>query len=172
MAVPQFCRLTERVAIGAIICLLAAIPASASEILRLNLDRADDLGTIVSADRKIKFEGNGSIRISTKWPTTICLGQILELNVEDTRLVYQAKVKSENLDGAVFLEMWCKVGSGQYFSRGLASTVGGTQGWQTISTAFILNKGQKAQSVTLNLVINGLGTVWVDDIRLVKKSLQ
>ncbi|MGD2098692.1 MAG: hypothetical protein PVG35_14005 [Desulfobacterales bacterium] len=171
MAIPQFYRLTGWVATGAIICLLAIAPVGASEILKLNLDRADALGTIVSADQKVKFEGNGSIRVSTKWPTTICLDQISELNVENTRLVYQAKIKSENLEGTAFLEMWCKVGSGQYFSRGLASTVSGTTDWQTISTAFILNKGQMAQTVTLNLVINGLGTVWVDDIRLAEKPL-
>ena len=172
MAIRQFYRLTVRVAIGTIIYLLASIPVSATEILTLNLDSTDALGTTVSVDPKVKFEGNGSIRVSTKWPTTICLGQISELNIENTRLIYQARVKSENLDGAAFLEMWCKVGSGQYFSRGLNSTVSGTKDWQTISTAFILNKGQKAQMVTLNLVINGLGTVWIDDTRLVDHPLQ
>ncbi|MBW2515313.1 MAG: hypothetical protein JRE88_00900 [Deltaproteobacteria bacterium] len=172
MTIRQFYRLTVGVAIVAIIYLPATIPVSATEILTLNLDSTDALGTTVSADPKVKFEGNGSIRVSTKWPTTICLGQISELNIENTRLTYQARVKSENLDGAAFLEMWCKVGSGQYFSRGLNSTVSGTKDWQTISTVFILNKGQKAQSVTLNLVINGLGTVWVDDIRLVHHPLQ
>ena len=172
MAIRQFYRLIACVVIGATTCLLASMPASASEILTLNLDSADALGTIVSTDQKIKFEGKGSIRVSTKWPTTICLGQISALKIENTRLVYQAKVKSEELDGAAFLEMWCKVGSGQYFSRGLTSTISGTQDWQTVSTAFILNKGQKAQTVTLNLVINGLGTVWIDDIQLVEKTLQ
>ncbi|MGD8343430.1 MAG: hypothetical protein PVI38_06450 [Desulfobacterales bacterium] len=172
MAIRQFFRSTVWMAIGAIIFLWLQTPVSASEILTLHLDSADALGTTVSADQKVKFEGNGSIRVSTKWPTTICLGQISELNLENTRLVYQAKVKSKNLDGTAFLEMWCKVGSGQYFSRGLTSTVSGTKDWQAISTTFILRKGQKAQTVTLNLVINGLGTVWVDDIQLVEKPIQ
>lgn len=172
MAKQQFYRLTAWVIMGAITWLWLSIPASASEILRLNLDSADALGTLVATDQKVKFEGSGSIRVSTKWPTTVCLGQISELNIENASLVYQAKIKSEDLDGAAFLEMWCKVGSGQYFSRGLNSTISGTKDWQTISTAFILNKGQKAQSVTLNLVINGLGTVWIDDIHLVEKPLK
>ena len=167
-----FHRLCSWVTISVITCLWLIPPAGASEIFSLNLDSADALGTRVSVDQKVKFEGNGSIRVSTKWPTTICLAQISQLNIENARLVYQAKVKSENLDGAAFLEMWCKVGSGQYFSRGLNSTISGTNDWQTITAAFILNKGQKAQSVTLNLVINGLGTVWADDIRLIKKPLK
>ena len=172
MALRQFHRFLKLVTVGAIFCLVESLPASASEILRLNLDEADNLGTIVSSDQKIKFEGKASIRVSTKWPTTICLDQISGLNLENVKLVYRAKIKSEDLEGAAFLEMWCKVGTGQYFSRGLNSTVSGTMNWQTISTAFILNKGQKAQTVTLNLVINGLGKVWVDDIQLVGKPLK
>jgi len=171
MVIRQFYRFGQRVAMGVSVCLLASIPAGASELLKLNLDNAAALGISVYADQKVKFEGKGSIRVSTKWPTTICLGQISELNIENTRLVYQAKLKSEDLDGAAFLEMWCKVGSGQYFSRGLASTISGTKDWQKVSTAFILNKGQTAQIVTLNLVVNGIGTVWVDDIQLSKKPL-
>lgn len=171
MAIRQFYRLTKRLAIAATAFLILSMPASASEIFRLNLDNSEALGTIVSADQKIKFEGNGSIRISTKWPTTICLSQISGLNLENTKLVYHAKVKSEELQGAAFLEMWCKVGGGQYFSRGLNSTISGTQDWQEVSAAFILNKGQKAQVVTLNLVVNGIGTVWIDDIQLAKKPL-
>ena len=171
MAIRQFYRLTGRLAIAVSAFLIASMPASASETVKFNLDNAEALGTIISADQKIKFEGKGSIRISTKWPTTVCLGQIPEMNIENVRLVYQAKVKSKDLDGAAFLEMWCKVGSGQYFSRGLTSTISGTKDWQTIRTVFVLNKGQKAQVVTLNLVVNGIGTVWVDDLQLSKQPL-
>ena len=78
---------------------------------------------------------------------------------------------AEAMDGAAFLEMWCKVGGGQYFSRGLNSTISGTKDWQKVNAAFILNKGQKAQVVTLNLVVNGIGTVWVDDLQLSKQPL-
>ena len=171
MAIRQFSRLTWRLAISASAILVASLPTSASEIAKLNLDNTAALGTIVSADQKIKFEGKGSIRISTKWPTTVCLGQIPDVDIENARLVYQAKVKTKDLDGAAFLEMWCKVGPGQYFSRGLTSTISGTKDWQKISTAFILNKGQIAQVVTLNLVVNGIGTVWIDDLQLSKQPL-
>jgi hypothetical protein len=168
-------RLLNRVAglgvAGVFFCLVLGPQVSATEIHRLNLDNADDLGTTVSVDPKIKIEGKGAIRILTKWPTTICLDQISKLNLENTRLVYQAKVKTENLEGAVFLEMWCQVGAGQYFARGLNSTVSGTTDWRTIETAFMLNKGQNARAVTLNLVINGMGTVWVDDVRLSEQPL-
>ncbi|MBW2437092.1 MAG: hypothetical protein PVH74_05990 [Desulfobacterales bacterium] len=171
MAMRQFERLLRQATVGFLWGLLLCAPVCATEITRLNLDNADALGTVISPDQKVKFEGNGSIRISTKWPTTICLGQISKLNLESSKLVYQAKVKSENLNGAAFLEMWCQVGGGQYFSRGLNSTVSGTTDWQAINTTFILNKGQKAEMVTLNLVINGTGTVWIDEVQLAKTPL-
>jgi len=64
------------------------------------------------------------------------------------------------------------VGGGQYFSRGMNSAVTSTTGWKTLQTPFILQVGQKAKNVTVNIVINGKGTVWVDDIRLLKEPLR
>jgi hypothetical protein len=120
----------------------------------------------------VKVEGSGSIRISTLWPTTICLGEVLELNVENAQIIYRAKVKSEKLKGTAFLEMWCHVGGGQYFSRGMNSTVTGTMRWKALQTPFILQAGQRAEKVTLNVVINGKGTIWIDDVQLIKEPLQ
>jgi hypothetical protein len=92
--------------------------------------------------------------------------------VENVKLVYQAKLRCENLKGTAFLEMWCHVGDGQYFSRGMNSVVTGTTNWKTLQTPFFLQAGQKATNVTLNVVINGNGTVWVDDVRLLEEPLR
>jgi hypothetical protein len=153
--------------------LLSQIPlAQADELRKLTLDEASSLGTTVSTDLTIKQEGNGSIRISTMWPTTICLGEVQDLNVENARLIYRARVKSEKLEGTAFLEMWCHVGGSQYFSRGMNSVVSGTRDWKTLQTPFFLQPGQSAKKATLNIVINGKGTVWVDDVHLVKEPLK
>ena len=147
-------------------------PARASELGKLTLDDASSLGTTVATDLTVKQEGAGSIRISTAWPTTISLGEVLELDVENARLIYQAKVRSEGLEGTAFLEMWCHVGEGQYFSRGMNSVVTDTMNWKTLQALFFLQPGQSAKKVTLNIVINGKGTVWVDDVRLLKEPLK
>lgn len=144
----------------------------ATDLIRLSLDDIKSLGTTLSQDPVIKVEGSGSIRISTVWPTTICLGEVLELNVENAQIIYRAKVKSEKLKGTAFLEMWCHVGGGQYFSRGMNSTVTGTMRWKALQTPFILQAGQRAEKVTLNVVINGKGTIWIDDVQLIKEPLQ
>ncbi len=172
MAMCRLHRIVNLASIGVIYGLLFSAAASATEIKRLNLDDASTIGTIISTDQNVKFEGQGSIRIQTRWPTTICLGQISALNLENAKLVYQAKVKSEKLEGTAFLEMWCQIGDGQYFSRGLNSTISGTRNWQTLRTPFHLQKGQKAQKATLNLVINGRGSVWIDDVHLLAEPLK
>ena len=108
--------------------------AQAGELGKLSLDNALSLGTTVSTDAAVKQEGNGSIRISTVWPTTICLGEVQELDVENAKIIYGARVKSDGLEGHAFLEIWCHVGGGQYFSRGLNSVVTGTMDWRTLQT--------------------------------------
>ena len=153
--------------------LLTLIPsATAEELKRLPLDSASSLGTTVSTDPTVKQEGKGSIKISTRGPTTICLGVVQPKNAENAQLIYQARVKSDQLEGHAFLEMWCEVGGGRYFSRGMNSVVSGTMDWQTLQTMFILQAEQKAKRVLLNIVINGQGTVWVDDVVLLKESFR
>jgi hypothetical protein len=146
--------------------------ARGNELSRLALDDASLLDTTVSTDTTIKQQGNGSIRISTLWPTVICLGEVAELNIDNAQLVYRAKVKSEQLEGTAFLEMWCHVDGGQYFSRGMNSVVTGTTDWKTLKTPFFLKQGQHAKKVTLNIVIKGKGTVWIDDLQLLKEPLK
>ena len=146
--------------------------AQATDLKRLSLDNTESLGTNITADPAVKLEGSGSVRISTLWPTTICVDELSGLDIDNTKLVYQAKVKCERLEGTAFLEMWCHVGGGRYFSRGMNSTVTGTMNWKTLQTPFILKAGQTAKKVTLNIVINGRGTVWIDDVHLLKEPLE
>jgi hypothetical protein len=150
---------------------LVGSSAHAQDLKKLNLDDASAIGTTIQTDTQVKAEGKGSIKITTQWPTTICLGEVTGLNIEDAKLVYKARVKS-NLDGTAFLEMWAHVGGGQYFSRGMNDIVKQKTDWKIIQTPFLFQKGQKPDKVTLNLVINGKGTVWIDDIILSKEPLK
>jgi ABC-type amino acid transport substrate-binding protein len=151
--------------------MLLAVCANSQELKKLNLDDTSAIGTMIQSDTQIKAEGKSSIRISTLWPTTICLGEVTGLNVENAKLLCKAKVKSD-LDGTAYLELWAQVGSGQYFSRGTNDVVSQKTDWKTIQTPFLFQQGQKPDKVTLNLVINGKGTVWIDDIVLSKDPLK
>lgn len=83
-----------------------------------------------------------------------------------------AKVRSEALQGTSCIEMWCHFpGKGEFFSRALHDAVTATTGWTTQEAPFFLKKSEKPDIVALNLVIDGKGTVWIDDIHLVKGPL-
>jgi hypothetical protein len=150
---------------------LVVSSAHAQELKKLDLDDASVIGTTIQTDTQVKAEGKGSIKITTRWPTAICLGEVAGLDVENAKLVYKAKVKSD-LDGTAFLEMWAHVGGGQYFSRGMNDAVTQKTDWKMIQTPFFFQKGQRPDKVTLNLIINGKGTVWIDDIVLSKEPLK
>lgn len=124
-------------------------------------------------DKQISSDGNGSLRIEASEPTTIRLFEIGDIDIENARLIYQARVRTENVEGQVYLEMWCHFpGKGEFFSRGLERPLTGSTDWVTEEIPFFLKKGENPDNVKLNLVIKGKGMVWIDDIRLLKGPLK
>jgi len=149
--------------------------AVVTELRRFSLD--DMVGVLtqsgVQVDREISSDGNGSLRIETVKPTTVRLFETGDIDVEDGRLIYKARVRTENVEGQVYLEMWCHFTSrGEFFSRGLNQPLSDTTDWTTQQTPFFLKPGENPDNVKLNLVITGKGTAWIDDIRLLKGPLK
>jgi len=145
-----------------------------TELKRFALDDTEGLITQadVQIDRQITSDGNGSLRIEATKPTTVRLFETGDIDIEDARLIYQAKVRTENVEGKVYLEMWCHFpGRGEFFSKGLVTPLTGTTDWTTQETPFFLKEGENPDNVKLNLVIDGKGTAWIDDIRLLKGPL-
>jgi hypothetical protein len=120
-------------------------------------------------EKTISSDGNGSIKIEAAKPIVINLYDVSDVRIEDAQLIYQARLKSENLTGQAYLEMWCVFkDKGEYFSRGFDSIISGTTDWKTIRTVFNLRKGEMPDRIKLNVVVNGTGTLWIDDIHLLK----
>jgi len=146
-----------------------------TELKRFALDNTEGLitQTDVQIDKQISSDGNGSLRIEATQPTTIRLFETGDIDIENARLIYEAKVRTENVEGQVYLEMWCHFpGRGESFSRGLETPLTGTTEWTTEETPFFLKVGENPDNVKLNLVINGKGTAWIDDIRLLRGPLK
>jgi len=162
--------------IAGLFCLGCNKPA-ASPVLELKhypLDSLEGLVTRtgVEIDKEGSSDGKGALRVTADGPTVVKLFETGDLNIENARLIYQAKVKTESIEGKVFLEMWCHFpGKGEFFSRGLQSALSGTTGWTSQETMFFLKKGEKPDNVKLNLSIEGKGRAWIDDIRLSKGPL-
>ena len=67
--------------------------------------------------------------------------------------------------------MWVRIpGKGEFFSRGLDRPTTGTMSWMTAITPFFL-AGQKPDLIRLNLVVQGKGPVWIDDVHLLRQPL-
>jgi hypothetical protein len=150
-------------------------PQPVTELKRFPIDNLEGVITQsgVRIDKEVSSDGNGSLRITATEPTVVRLFELGDIDVEDARLIYQAKVRTEGVEGQVYLEMWCHFpGKGEFFSRGLQTPLTGTTNWTTEETPFFLKKGENPDNVKLNLVINGKGTAWIDDIRLLKAPLQ
>lgn len=150
-------------------------PAGVAELKHYPVDSLDNLinKSGVEIDRDVSSDQNGSLRITTSKPTTVRLYETGDIDIENARLIYQAKLRTRDVEGQVYLEMWCNFkGKGEFFSRALQSPLSGSNEWTSQETQFFLKKGENPDNVKLNLVINGKGTVWIDDIRLVKGSLK
>ena len=145
------------------------------ELKRFPVDSLDGIITQSGAelDQDTSTDGKGSLRIHAAGPTVVRLFEVTDVDVENARLTYRAKLRSSKLRGQAYLEMWCRFpGRGEFFSRGLQSPVTGTMNWMSAETPFFLKKGERPDLIKLNLVIDGKGTVWIDDVRLLKGRLQ
>ena len=154
-------------------CSKPSLPVT--ELRRYPIDNVDGLitRTGVDLDHEVTSDGAGSLRVTAAEPATVRLYETGDIDVEDARLTYQAKVRTSGIEGKAYLEMWCQFsGKGEFFSRGLESPLTGTTDWSTEETPFFLKEGENPDNVKLNLVIDGKGTVWVDDIHLFKGPLK
>jgi hypothetical protein len=88
-------------------------------------------------------------------------------------VTYRAQLRTEDAQGAVYLEMWCGFpGKGEFFSRGLQQAVRGTTDWSVHETPFLLKRGQRPDLIKLNLVGEGAGTAWIKDVELLRTPLK
>jgi hypothetical protein len=148
--------------------LLASLSAAAGP-----KQQAQTINTFTTADSAISKDlvvtADKAWLADCKQAQTIRLFEVENPGVEQCVVTYRAKLKTENLTGQAYLEMWCRFpGKGEFFSRGLANTVTGSNDWASYETPFFLKKGEKPDLIKLNLVVKGAGKVWVKDVELIK----
>jgi hypothetical protein len=160
------------------IIFLDCSPEKTESIQQLRYYPADNLNEVVNLSRValdsiVYAEGSGSFKIEAKKSMVVKLYETGKLNIENCHIIYQAKLKTVGLQGAVYLEMWCHFpGKGDFFSRALQSKLTGDNDWSSHETSFMLQKGESPDNVKLNLAVNGTGTVWIDEIKLLKVPLE
>lgn len=135
------------------------------------------LRAFTSGDRPISQDGVASDgngwRIEARDKRTVRLFEISNPGAEQCVLTYRLQMKTENVQGGVYLEMWCRLpGRGEFFSRSIQQKVTGTTSWAAHETPFYLTKGQRPDLIKLNLVFDGSGTVWMRDVEVLKTPLR
>ena len=151
--------------------LLAALGATAGP-----RQQAQTMKTFTTADPAISKDlvvtEDKTWLAECKKAQTIRLFEVEKPDAEQCVVTYRAKLKTENLTEQAYLEMWCRFpGRGEFFSRGLAHAVTGSNDWASYETPFFLKKGEKPDLIKLNLVVKGAGKVWVKDVELLKGPL-
>jgi len=111
--------------------------------------------------------------VDSRGDQTVSLFEVPSDGAEQCMLTFKAKMKTDSLQGRAFLEMWCRVpGLGEFFSKGLNKAVRATTDWALYEIPFFLEKGQKADLIKLNLVVQGIGKTWIKDVELLKTPLK
>jgi hypothetical protein len=151
------------------------LPVPSEEIARFPLNNASELVSSegVTIDTAVTTDGVGSVRVDASEPTRLPLLEVTDLDVQNKTLTFEARLRSENLDGNAHLEMEVFLPGQEQpiVLPGLGRIVTGTTGWEVATTSFYFQPGQQPESVRLNLVVDGTGTAWVDEVRLLRTPL-
>jgi hypothetical protein len=98
---------------------------------------------------------------------TVHLFELDPGDIENGMVTYRASIKSEAVKDQGYLEMWCRIpGQGEFFSKGLDSTVKGSNDWASYEIPFYLKKNQNPDLLKLNFTLEGGGKVWLKDIEV------
>lgn len=127
----------------------------------------------VQIDRKMSSDNKGSIYINASKPRTIELIELNKDNLKNKRLTFIAQMKSEGLQasgdmrGISYIELAAKFPNGEELvSRGPRIPIKGTTDWRVVDTVLYIDKNDSPESVKLNLVVEGVGNVWIDSVKL------
>ncbi len=124
---------------------------------------------LLSVDKTVFAEGKGSLKISTEIPITVPLFKVSYPRVGGAKVIFRAKLRADNFGGDAYLqEIIHFPGAGQVTAQNYQEAIHGKTGWVSRETSASVRKGQHPDYIQLNLVVNGQGTVWIDDIHLVK----
>lgn len=129
----------------------------------LALNQDDEFGTRISTDPSL-----GATRVETGGGLSrVYIATIdPEAKLNHRRITFTADVKSEALNGQAYLEMWVHFYRRNQYAKGIVSTVRGDSDWKTLSTSLAMDKVQNPTNITLHLVVEGEGRVWIRNARL------
>lgn len=144
---------------------LAWIPISSLEGV------VTDPGRSIFLDETTTWDGNGALRLHAHGPSEVILYQVEGIDVDGAVLTYQARVRTRDAVGKVYLELVCAIADGPTVGADAAAeALTGTGEWALQRAHLRLDPGERPERVYLNVVVEGSGHVWVDDIRILARD--
>lgn len=120
-------------------------------------------------DPDVSHDGNGSLRFDVQDSMLVHVTTLDDVDVDMGRFYYRAWLKTANFTGKVYLEMRLRFGTtATYYTRDQYSPLEGTKDWELHDCYLLLGEGQNPTEVELQINVDGKGTVWIDDISLVR----
>lgn len=137
-------------------------------------------GEAVEYDAGASFTGgDGSILVDTDKPVVLTLFTPDPSDLNHSRIVYKARLKTEGLAGTgeergiAYLELHAQYANGEdIVSRGPRIPPSGTSDWVPAETDLYLDTGPEPEKITLALGVEGHGKVWIDDVVLESRPLR
>ncbi len=126
--------------------------------------------TLVTVDPTVTVDGNGSLKVHAIHNAQTTIADQKDLRVEHGETLWCIlKVKCEAVAQRAYLEMWCEIGEGKRaFSKGPDQTLQGDSDWKEIRLPMMVTGDFPVNRALVNIVIEGPGTVWVDQITFEK----
>lgn len=147
----------------------AAMPAGPVELAHFPIGAGQvPPGSAATFDPDVSRDGGGSLRIETSEGGRLRLYELDDLGPMQGQVTLTGFLRSRGLRGKAMLELRCQPGEGdEAFVRGLRRSAAGDSDW----TAQEIRFSDPALCrdpvlIQINLLIQGSGTVWVDDLRL------
>lgn len=123
----------------------------------------------IDSSQSADSTSKGALKIEAPSSMTVKIVQTGPLTVNDVKLIYRATFRSKELSGRAYLLMTVRWADGlETFSRGFEQALIGSVPWVTEDISYNLDRAKKVDNVTLGMVIEGTGTVWVNDVKLLK----
>jgi hypothetical protein len=135
------------------------------------LNSLDDVMTRANVTLDKVVSPDGAIRVDAQNPMTVHLVEVRSAAAEGI-LYYRGHLRSANLKGRAYFEIRCRFPDRDLVAKDLNQAVSGTMDWVTQSIPIRLERGQRADVVALDVVIEGAGTVWVDNIALGQEQVR
>ncbi len=111
--------------------------------------------------------------VEVKSAQTVRLFELEDPDLEQCLVTYRASLRSEDLSGRAFLEMWCRFpGRGEFFSKGFQQSLTGTRDWASYEIPFWLKRGQRPDLIKLCVTLEGSGQLWLRDVQVTRTPFQ